>query len=339
MKILLVTGIMDVPIVEGTQKSVLNLANELVDRGHEVAWLSNDFPERPDSLHKDVELVEETIKPSNYFGLRSASKEYDVVNVHTSSPRMSFFWRLISPRKSVTTWAARRNWSFREELMQYLSYNTAVTETVSEEIPLVKSITPYSVDTEEYCDRGGEEEKPVFMYIGKPSPRRGFDHVCEVLTRIDEDFVFRYAVAKERGDAEVARRKLEEYGLEEQTDVHYGYIDDLPEYLSEADIFFNLVENSLRITSPPILTLEAMACERVTFSADVEDFWDVIENGENGYRFSYDDYDEMVAKAEELIRKSGVMESIGSSARETIKEMFSIENSADRFERLYERRV
>lgn len=335
MRILLVTGIMNVPIVEGTQKSVLNLANGLVERGHEVAWLTDEFPGRPEDLNKEVELIEEDIRPFNWLSLRKASKSFDVVNVHTSSPRMGFFWRTVTPRKSIVTWAAWKDWDRREKMMQKLCNSSAVTEAVREKACGVNEVTSYSVDTETYRDKGKDDDRPCLMYIGKPSARRGFDHVCEVLSRIESDFVFRYAVADARGDKEEAEDKLEEYGLSEQTELFSGFVADLPQYLSQADIFMNLVENTERITSPPILTLEAMACETVSFSSSDKDFTDLINDGENGFTFDFDDYDEMAEKAEALIQDKQRMKEIGVKGREVVKENHSIEKSVDSFEELY----
>lgn len=340
MKILLVTGIMGPPFVEGTQKSVMNLANELVGRGHDVAWLSNVFPEHPDGLSDEVSKIEIRINPSNYLELRKATEDFDVVNVHTSSPRMSFFWRLIAPMKSITTWAARRKWSRKEKLMRYFSYNVPVTDAVADEVPLSRSVTPYAVDTDDYRDREvSNGSKPVMMYIGNPSPDRGFDHVCEVLSRMETDFVFKFAVAESRGDREKAVEKLEDHGLMDKTEIHYGYIEDMPEYLSQADIFFNLPMDTYSITSPPVLTMEAMACERVTFSSNAPDFRDLIEHGEDGFVFDYDDYDEMAEKADEILGEEELMSSMGEAAREKILQTHSVEVSADAFEEVYSRRA
>lgn len=229
----------------------------------------------------------------------------------------------------------------KERLLRYFSYNVPVTGAVAKEIPFSREIAPYAVDTAKYCKRSvsKKDSKPVIMYIGDPSPERGFDHVCKVLERVDKDFKFKYAVSESRGDRDKAVRKLEEHGIREKTEIYYGYIEDVPEYLSQADIFFNLPMSTYKITSPPILTMEAMACERVTFSSNAKDFRDLIDEGEDGFIFDYDQYDDMAGKVEDLLEDEERRRELGRKAREKILDTHSVEVSVDAFEKVYRKRI
>ena len=335
MNVLLVTGRLESPLVEGTQKSVLNLANELIRRDHNITWLARKNAETPKQLSNEVEVVRKDFKFSNIPYFRNLAKEKDIVNVHTSSVKMSFFWKLIA-RKIIVTWPARRSRTKLDKTLQKLTLNTAVTPTVQKWLPDNPKLTPYSVNLDIYdyqsSQQGGQLE---ICYIGKPSSRRGFDHLCSAMSQLEIDFKFKYALAELRGDIEEAKSKIEKYGLEENTEMHYGYVEDLPEFLGSADIFANLVENTRGITSPPILTLEAMACRTATISSNVSDFSDIIEDDKSGYLVDYNDYDKIADIITYLDKNRDELERIGENGREVVKTHHSIERSADKFIEAY----
>jgi len=337
MKVMFVTGRLKSPLVEGTQKSVVNLANELVSRGHEVTWLARDGRKNPGELSDEVNVIRKNYNLRNLSQFRSLAKENDVVNVHTSSTKMALFWTVIARKNSIITWAARRSRTKTDLLIQKACENTAVTKTVADWLPGNPKITPYSVDADKFSSKPGEEGNAFEVcYIGKPSTGRGFDHICKALQQLEITFSFKYGLAKTRGDLEEAKSKLNNHNLEDQTEIHYGYIEDLPHFLGSADVFANLIESTKGVTSPPILTIEAMACETVTISSKEPDFVELIEDGEEGFLIEFDDYEEIARILEELHKNEDFKNQVGERAREKVLERHSINRSADRFVEVYQ---
>ncbi len=341
MEILLVSGRFRVPVVEGTQKSVMNLANELVEKGHEVSWLTREHDRRPGELDEKVELIGTKITLSNVLKNRSIVKGFDIVNVHTSSPKMALYWKTAAPKKVLITWPAFRKWSRTDRIIQHLTDNTAVTNSVADKLPGKPEITPYSVDTENYnaSRTPGNKSKLKICFIGKPSSGRGFDHLCKALQKVECEFELNYALAKNRGDIEEAENKVEGYGIRDQTEMYHGFVEDLPKYLNDNDVFVNLVESSQGITAPPILTLEAMSCGRATISSKDPVFRELVKDGENGFLEEYNDYEEIAERLGELNENRESIRQIGEEARKMIIEKHSKKVSADKFEKAYEKRL
>lgn len=337
MDILLITGRMEVPIREGTQKSVVNLANEFVNRGHSVTWLTRDRYEGvPRRLNSSVEVIKQDFGPKNILGLRKKLKQIDpdVINLHTSEPLMATYWTFVTKGECIVTYPTFKSWDFLRRMSFKLQKTTAVTETVAEEIPGNSLETRYPVDLEEY--KPEEEllkEKPQLVYVGSSRFRRGLPQACEIVKRIDEDVDFKI-VTKSR---EKAENFVEEAGVE--ADIQTGFVDDIAELMNQSDFLLNFLTTEEEVTCPPILTLEAMACGRIAVCTELPVFEEFFKQGENGFLFSNEAYEEAAEAIEDVISQPEKAEEIGKKARETMEEYHSPVKSAEQFEEVYRRLI
>jgi len=348
MKVLIVTGKLYKNLYEGTQKSVVNLANRMSEEGHEINWLTREkykgknFRKQgpPNELADNISVYYTKMSKSNIKDIRRQINKInpDIINVHTSSGRMGLFWTLNFPKKTLVTFPCWTKWGTLEKLSFNFIRKTAVTKAVDNKLPGKNRITRYPVDTESYdSQKAIDTSKPTLFYIGEPSEFRGFDQACKALSHLDIDFEFKVAVAEGLGDKETAERKLKEHGIRKNTELTIGFVENLPEYINEGDICLNLLENCRRTTSPPIFGLEAMSCGRVPLYSDVPEFREVIDDGENGFLVDDKDYEEIARRIEWLSQNPEKAVEIGKKARNKIIEKHSIESSVKSFEKIYKK--
>jgi glycosyltransferase involved in cell wall biosynthesis len=101
-----------------------------------------------------------------------------------------------------------------------------------------------------------------------------------------------------------------------------GYVshNDLPAYYSLMDVF---VHPSLRDGMPNAI-LEAMACELPVIATPVGGIMDVLQDGKNGVAVDVNNPDLLAEKILELQHPPEKGKSLGKSARQTIREKFTL---------------
>jgi glycosyltransferase involved in cell wall biosynthesis len=100
---------------------------------------------------------------------------------------------------------------------------------------------------------------------------------------------------------------------------------DLPVYYSLMDIF---VQPSLRDGLPNSL-LEAMACERAVVGTSVGGIPDAVTDCENGRLVRTNDAVELADAMDELLNNETVRKKLGSAARQTILDKFTLQSELD----------
>lgn len=345
MDIMLVVGPFSDKLAEGTLKSVVYLANELVDRGHSVSIATREDKEgvRPAILDDRIEVYPVPIRPSGVLSVRRFVQEQDpdVVNVHSSSTNMALFWRLAAGRKAIITFPTfRKNrWKVYGRRIWHPQVHrrlkkTVATPSIQDHVPGKSIVTPYGVDTEKYSSQQPlDPSEPSLFYIG--SPNRGLVPACNALSQLDNAFEFRVAVADRFGTKDTVEQLLTDHSIREKTDLCTEYIKDMPAYMNKSDILLNLLDDAAGRTCPPILTLEAMSCGRVPIVTDIPEFRTLIEDGTNGFLVDNTDYDDIADKIRWLREHPEDARAMGQRARNTILEQHSLSVSADAFEEAY----
>ena len=100
---------------------------------------------------------------------------------------------------------------------------------------------------------------------------------------------------------------------------------DLPAYYSLMDVF---VQPSLRDGLPNSL-LEAMACERAVIGTPVGGILDAVADCENGRLVRTNDATELADVIEELLINQDLRKKLGSAARQTIIDRFTLQSELD----------
>jgi glycosyltransferase involved in cell wall biosynthesis len=96
---------------------------------------------------------------------------------------------------------------------------------------------------------------------------------------------------------------------------------DLPSYYSLMDLF---VHPSMRDGLPNAL-LEAMACERAVIGTNIGGIIDAVKDSENGRLIPAKDIDELANTMEELLSDNQLRMKLGSAARQTVIENFTLQ--------------
>jgi glycosyltransferase involved in cell wall biosynthesis len=122
-----------------------------------------------------------------------------------------------------------------------------------------------------------------------------------------------------------------EEGLRDKV-VFLGHRDDIPRVLKTIDIF----------VYPSVLEglgtalLEAMALEKPVLVSDIPTFRDFITDTVNGIFFRAKDSDDLAAKVFLLLGNETLRKRLGSNARSTVIERFSVDEMVSRTESVYE---
>ncbi|HSB00188.1 MAG TPA: glycosyltransferase family 4 protein, partial [Anaerolineales bacterium] len=121
------------------------------------------------------------------------------------------------------------------------------------------------------------------------------------------------------------RQVFEEFKLSnpEARIIVTGYVsqNDLPAYYSLMDVF---VHPSLRDGLPNAL-LEAMACEKAVIATPVGGIVDVVTDCENGRLVSTNAAGELAESIHELLNEENLRKKLGSVARQTIVNKFTLQ--------------
>ncbi len=331
MKIAILVGTLRTPLDEGTGKSAVNLAKNL-DEGVDEAFVftrnSNNKKENLPSEEKyeGVRIVRRPIKAANFLKNRKLMREegVDLVHVHSSSANMALYADKLAPN-SLWTIPAYRSSSKEEKIWSLLSRQQAVSTSkeLIEKSP-AQEVIPYGIDTENYSirEKPGQKKELNILYMGAPNQKRGFLSAIKTVKNLRENksINFLVAVRERNNQKERARKKIREEGLEDITYVK-GFIEDLPEFYNSADILLNPIKDSSGVTSPPVITLEAMSCGRVVCCTKIPDFQQLIQNDQNGLLFEYGDEEKLAERIEDLGNRD--FERLSENARQTIESDYS----------------
>ncbi len=111
-------------------------------------------------------------------------------------------------------------------------------------------------------------------------------------------------------------------------------------YIDEADkpLFYNLCDIFV-ISSPAelqsIVTLEAMATAKSVVSVDVAALKELVHDGENGYLFSENNYQELAKRTIDLLRDNVKRTTFGKHSLEIVKSHHSTDVMFDSYEAIY----
>ena len=164
------------------------------------------------------------------------------------------------------------------------------------------------------------KNKPTVLGVGRFIPYKQFDLLIKAFRGFDDKYqlvIIGEGIEKKNYEALISR-----YGLKNVLILDFMKFEDLKKYYLAADIFV------LPATSEVwgLVVNEAMACGAlpvITSDRCIAGF-SLIKNGENGYRFSYENEDDLKDKIEEVIKNKVAM---SEKSLEIIKD-YTIENTA-----------
>ncbi len=294
----------------GVQLHVLDLAEALIGRGHEVSVLApaaEDTPVPPyvSSAGRSVPIRYNGSTARLTFGLVAASRvrewlklgHFDVVHLHEpGAPSLSLIamWARLGPtvatfHSSQSEWAAMRiakPWikPGYEELDARIAVSPSAAKTIRDHLRVEAThIIPNGVDTTNYVDAlpdprwQGTAEAPTIGILGRlDEPRKGLEDLLAAIPVVRERHPHaRFLVAgrfSDRVAAKAARAGAEVIGeLDEPLKARF---------MASVDIY---CAPNLGGESFGIVLVEAMAAGAAVVASDLEAFMDVTTVADGGH--------------------------------------------------------
>jgi len=190
----------------------------------------------------------------------------------------------------------------------------------------------FSTRTEELRRRKDEKEQTLFnfIYIGYLVPRKKVEKVIEAAALLSESRKdFRLTIVGDGSSRAELEKVCSASALSERVRFEgYRQKEELPAYLAEADAF--LFQTGYDIWG--LVLNEAMAAGLpVIASVNAGATTDLIIDGETGFTADYDRIEETAELMNKLIENRELCRTIGSRAREFVKEKASLEKAAEAF--------
>lgn len=179
--------------------------------------------------------------------------------------------------------------------------------------------------------------RPLVLFAGRIIAQKGLRTLMAAVPRVVKhlpDVLFMFVGT---GDFSSYYRWLKKYGVSNNNSLNLGHISylDMPKVYSLATIFV--------LPSPhencSISLLEAMSCERAVVAANVGGNSEIIRSYHNGVLFASQNIEELAEIIIQLIDDSSLREKLGSQARRTVIERFSVQKMVAETVRVYEKMV
>lgn len=169
-------------------------------------------------------------------------------------------------------------------------------------------------------------------FIGRLSEEKGVDiflQAAKSVLRCGRSKVKFFVI----GDGPMKRRMLRQIRNMGRRKVKYlGYQQDIPRFLSTADIFVL----SSRVEGFPLSNIEAMSMRVCVVAADVGGVSDAVKNGKTGFSVPAENSQAIADKIMMLANNKELMEKVAEQGRRSVEKNFSIEAMADQYRKIYE---
>ena len=344
----------------GAEHVVVNLADELVDRGHlvKIAYLTGKAFVLPENSNIDV-IALGVDKRKGFFNaymkLRSLVKSFkpDVVHSHMFHASIlsrilritTSFPRLVSSSHSIYEGGKLRMLAYRltnalVDISTNVSQNAvdALIEQGAVKSGRIVSVVNGINTSQFYFDKNTRNKKrnelgisneKIILAVGRLHKAKNYYNLLNsisLLKKKRQDFKVLIA-----GDGPLKKELfsiVKKLGIDQHVEF-LGVRQDIPALMSASDIF--VLSSSWEGFG--LVVAEAMACERVVVVTDCG-VREVV--GSNGFLVEPEN---SILLAEELHKALGLSEdersSIGSAARQRIIDNFSLEANVDAYFKLY----
>ena len=172
----------------------------------------------------------------------------------------------------------------------------------------------------------------LFGSTGRIVWQKGFDQLISLLVKYTfSEKQIRILIA---GDGSLRNKYMEQVrtqNLEEKV-TFIGNLNNIPEFLASLDFY---IQPSVT-EGFPLSVLEAMASGLPVICSDAGGMKDMIQNGENGILYKSNDLNSLYKGISYLLSMSkDELFELGQNAKKTVQDNFSIQNSALKYESLY----
>lgn len=131
------------------------------------------------------------------------------------------------------------------------------------------------------------------------------------------------------------RNLISDLGLQNRV-TFLDYVQDVPAFLAEIDIFVLPTWAKWRMEGCPVALLEAMSTGTACIATDIPGSRDLIEHGSSGWLVPPEEPAALSAAIKRLLSDPQLRKSLGANARERVLENYTLEHEASAYQNLYE---
>jgi glycosyltransferase involved in cell wall biosynthesis len=354
------------PFLGGAEQQALFLSEQLIQKGYAVAVLTRSFPDLPsfESI-RGIPVYRQirTINRGKLFGLTyilsvlwflfCRRSSYDIIHCHLlgfhSAIAVLFKWlfkkktcSLVGATGVISDFSQIKNVFLGKLLLRLIARSDRLIvlcsqsrrEARDEGIASAQLVNiPNGVDTGYFMPGSAIREKGNrIIFIGRLDYLKGVDILLQALrTLIDAQIPAQLDILGDGPDREKLTQLSNKLGPRDSI-IFHGTVNGVAPYLQQASLF---VLPSLSEGMPNVV-LEAMACGLPVVATRVGGIVDIIENGKNGLLVDAQHPGQLYEAMKQVLTNKELAQQLGSAARKTIAERFSLPAIVDCYTTLYQ---
>ena len=191
-----------------------------------------------------------------------------------------------------------------------------------------------SIDTTRIVSKYNLDGKVVIGFVGSFNTWHGVENLIKIISKaiLEYDNTIFLMVGDGGGNKSALDNFVKNEKLENRV-IQTGYVqfEEMPEYISAMDIVLAPYPNLKFFYYSPVKIFEYMACGKSVIATGIGQIAEIINDGYNGILCEPDNIEQIITKLSELIKNSGLRESIGRNARKTIVSDHTWRRKAEQF--------
>lgn len=196
-----------------------------------------------------------------------------------------------------------------------------------------KCVTIYDgINVNEFTPNKYLGDKPIISCIGRLETWKGQQVLVDAAKIITEKIPQIHFYLVGSGDNEnYLKEKVNKLNLQDNF-IFTGHITNVQDYINNSTI---IVHTSIVPEPFGMVILEAMALEKVVIATNFGGPKEIITDGVDGYLVNPENPSELAEKISYLLNNSFLIEKVGKSARNTVKDKFDVCKFARQIEKFY----
>ncbi len=347
MNILIEAGDLNPPFVEGTRNIVIAHAQELIERGHKVVFLTKRKETNTGKIFKTEEIFKRIhyYRWSNPLNLLltirkiNQKEKIDIIHIFAKGLRPTLYLKslaYLNKQIIFTLLGYPFEKKYKEKnfsnFLKRVDMLTVTSRTIFEKLKEYNQekiiYLPYGVNVERYSNNLLKKEKNLKII----SLRTSSIEVLKAFQKIKKELpktklIIGKMLKKENESKFIEKNKLKGDILE------IGLLENINGILINSPIMLELnpLGKTLPCASPPLLVIEAMSSGARIVATDIPEIREVLENDKSGILISNNSEEEIYNGIKKALRNKAL-------AKNTIKKIrldYNIKNIINKFEKIY----
>ena len=357
------------PHLGGAEQQALRLAAQLTKRGVHVAVLTRKFKGLPSyEVIKDIPVYRHirilpwgksfalTYMLSVFWFLLKKRHAYDIIHCHLLQgfhSVVAIVFKALFQKKVVIKVGATgplsdfvmlknvflgdfllKKITRADKLVTVCSQSTAEALQEGFTASQVEQI-PNGVDTNHFKPFSSSGNQKNITFIGRLDHMKGVQVLLDAFKTLKEDGVTAHlTIIGDGPDRDKLQNLARDAGVNDSISF-CGAVEDIIPYLQKSALF---VLPSLSEGLSNVL-LEAMACGLPIVATRVGGNIDLIRDGENGILVETENSNQLSEAMKKILQDKALAKKLGSEARKTVEQRFSLISIADRYLSLYQKLI